>query len=111
MHWYGEPEQFIEQSTAWINRWAAHQSHLPGLTANILAISEEHSSKVSLFFVPRDRQKSQASGLSGKVGGLEVLGELVFSTPEERELLESGQVNYFSLEQVLTEVCTPLNMP
>ncbi len=111
MHWYGEPEQFIEQSTGWINRWAAHQSHLPGLTANILAISEERSSKVSLFFVPRDRQKSQASGLSGKVGGLEVLGELVFSTPEERDLLESGQVNYFSLEQVLAEVCTPLNMP
>ena len=42
---------------------------------------------------------------------LEVLGELVFSTPEEKALLESGQLNYFSLERVLTEVCTPLNMP
>ena len=111
MHWHGEPGEITEQSTHWINRWAEHQERLPDLTANILATSEENNAEVSLFFVPRDRQKSQASGLSGKVGGLEVLGELVFSTPEEQDLLESGLLDYFSLEMFLAEVCTPLNMP
>jgi len=111
MHWYGEPQDIIEQSSRWIGQWVAHQQRLPDLTANILAISEEQSAKVALFFVPRDRRKSRASGLSGQVGGLEVLGELVYSTPEEQHKLASGELNYFSLEQVLAEVRTSLNMP
>jgi diadenosine tetraphosphate (Ap4A) HIT family hydrolase len=111
MHWHGEPGDIIGQATGWIEEWAAHQERLPDLTANILAVSEENGAEVSLYFVPRDRDKSQAEGLAGKVGGLEVLGELVFSTPEEQELLESGLLNYFSLERVLSEVRTPLNMP
>jgi len=110
MHWYGEPDDILDKSTQWITRWAAQQQHLPKLTANILATSEEQGGGVALFFVPRDRQKNQAFGLSGKVGGLEVLGELVFSTSEEKALLESGQLDYFKLEQALAEVRTPMNM-
>ncbi len=111
MHWYGEPGDIIEQSSRWIGRWVACQKNLPDLAANILAISEERSTKVALFFVPRDRQKNRAPGLSGEVGGLEVLGELVFSTREDQEKIESGELNYFSLEQALAEVHTSLNMP
>ena len=66
---------------------------------------------MSLFFVPRDRKKRRVSGVSENVGGLEVLGELVFSSAEEQDLLESGQLDYFALEQVLAEIYTPLNMP
>ncbi len=111
MHWHGEPGGIIEKSTRWIDQWAEHQQQLPELTANILAISEQQGTNISLFFVPRDRRKSQARGLSGTVGGLEVLGELVFSSSEEQQMLASGKLNYFSLERVLSEVCTPLNMP
>ena len=111
MHWYGEPKDIAGQFSAWIKEWADHQEHLPDLTANILAISEPENSNVSLFFVPRDRKRNQAEGLAGKVGGLEVLGELVLSTGEEEALLESGQLDYFILHQILSEVCTPLNMP
>ena len=111
MHWHGEPAKIIETATRWIDRWAANQERLPELTANILAISEERGGEVSLFFVPRDRKKRRVSGMSEKVGGLEVLGELVFSSAEEQDLLESGQLDYFALEQVLAEIYTPLNMP
>lgn len=111
MHWHGEREEVIGQFGGWIRQWASHQDRLPDLAANIVAISEQQSENVSLFFVPRDRQKSQASGLAGKVGGLEVLGELVFSTDQEMDLVKSGELNYFNLEQVLSEIRTPLNMP
>ena len=111
MHWHGQPGEIVRRATSWVAEWATHQEQLPELTANIIAISDEHSPEVSLFFVPRDRQKSVAPGLAGKVGGLEVLGELVFSTAEEQELLASGQLDYFNLERVLSEVRTPLNMP
>lgn len=110
VHWHGEANEIIEQATRWLAHWAAHQHRLPELTANILTLSEEPDS-VSLFFVPRDRKRCQASCMSGLVGGLEVLGELVFSTEEEKKLLDSGSLDYFNLEQVLAEVCTPLNMP
>jgi len=108
MHWHGSPTEISTRATAWIEQWAAHQDQLPELTANIIAISEENGPDVSLFFVPRDRQKSEAPGLAGKVGGLEVLGELVFSTAEEQALLASGQLDYFDLEKVLSRVRTPL---
>ena len=111
MHWHGNPGDVIEHSTRWLTQWAAHQERLPDLTANILVTSQAKSSEISLFFVPRDRDKSRAAGLSGKVGGLEILGELVFSTPDEQNLLEGGKLSYFSLEKVLAEACTPLNMP
>jgi hypothetical protein len=111
MHWNGAPMEIIRQATRWLSEWAIHQRRLPQLTANILAISEEPGGAVSLFFVPRDRRRCQSACMTGLVGGLEVLGELVFSSKEDKELLDSGGLDYFSLEQVLAEVCTPLNMP
>jgi len=111
MHWHGPPSEIIGPATRWLGEWAAHQHRLSDLTANILTISEDGGEAVSLFFVPRDRRRSQASCMTGLVGGLEVLGELVFSSIEDKELLDSGKLDYFNLEQVLAEVCTPLNMP
>jgi diadenosine tetraphosphate (Ap4A) HIT family hydrolase len=110
MHWHGAPGAIIENAADWVSRWADRQAEPESLTANIVAISDGHGPEVSLFFVPRDRQKSQAGGFAGKVGGLEVLGELIFTTSEEQEMLESGQLNYFSLEKVLSKVGAPINM-
>ena len=110
-HWHGRAEDITEPALAWIQRWAYHQDRLPELTANVLTITDSASGEISLYFVPRDRNRSRASCMAGLVGGLEVLGELVFSTEDEKALLDSGQLNYFNLKQVLAEVCTPLNMP
>ena len=49
---------------------------------------------VSLYFIPRDRNKARFTALSGLIGGLEVLGELVFSSEEDKKLLDRDHVNY-----------------
>ena len=61
-----------------------------------------------LYFVPRDRAKSRAEGFSGLIGGLEVLGEIVLSSPQDKVRLNSGQIDYFTLETALDSVHTPL---
>ena len=42
--------------------------------------------------------------MSGIIGGLEVLGELVFSSEEEGERLARGEVNYRTVERILEAV-------
>lgn len=111
MHWYGGKDEIIAQFAEWIERWAKHQLNLPELAANIIAINDGEGRGISLFFVPRDRRQSRVPGPAARVGGLEVLGEIVFSTPEEQQLLESGKLDFFNLEQVLAGARTSLNMP
>ncbi len=111
MHWHGPAGDTAEAASEWASIWAEHQTDLTQVTANIIAINDENSDLLSLFFVPRSRGRCRASCMSGLVGGLEVLGEMVFSSGEEKALLDSGRITYFDLEQVLAEVCTPLNMP
>lgn len=111
VHWHGATDEVIERAAEWLPRWADHQEDLPDMSANVLAISEESGHAVSLYFVPRHRRLTRASWLSGIVGGLEVLGELVLSSPEEKWMIDSGALNYFKLEKLLAAVCTPLNMP
>ncbi len=45
-----------------------------------------------------------APGMSGAVGGLEVLGELVFSTEQEWQRVERNEINYFTIEEMLSAV-------
>lgn len=111
MHWHGSPEEVLARALPWVAYWADHQDRIEELTANILTLSDPDGPEISLFFVPRDRSRCQSSCMSGIVGGLEVLGELVFSTEEDKRLLDEGVLDYFNLEQVLGEVCTPLNVP
>jgi hypothetical protein len=48
-----------------------------------LAAAIAPDGQVQLYFTPRDRTRRKGPGLAGDVGGLEVLGELVLSQPEE----------------------------
>ena len=65
---------------------------------------------MALYFVPRDRTKSKAEGFSGLIGGLEVLGEIVLSSPNDKARLSSGQIDYFTLEAALASVHTPIEV-
>ena len=60
-----------------------------------------------LYFVPRNRLYSRGPGMVGTVGGLEVLGELVFSTELENERLNAGMVDYMYVHRVLAAVEAP----
>jgi hypothetical protein len=106
--WSGNADEIVDAAPAWIDLWAARNSQrVHGLSANII-VSTAPDGAVTLYFVPRDRARPCGQGMSGLTGGLEVLGEIVFSTPEERHLIDSGAIDYFNLENVLHSVRTPL---
>ena len=106
--WCGPAKSVTKAAAAWINDWARRNGERTyRLTANIIATTTDDG-MVTLYFVPRDRSKSRGHGLSGQIGGLEVLGELVFASPHDRELIEKGKINYFAIEEILASVRTPL---
>ena len=61
---------------------------------------------VTLFFIPRDNEKHFWNGGIGIVGGLEILGELVMASDDERTLLEKGDVDYSFINTALSNVST-----
>ncbi|MBT4933909.1 MAG: DUF4922 domain-containing protein [Rhodospirillaceae bacterium] len=106
--WTGKPKAVLKQASQWISGWAAkNKSRIHDLTANFIVSRNTPGDDISLFFVPRDRSKTHGDGMSGLIGGLEVLGELVFSSNEDKALLDAGKIDYFSLEKTLASVRTP----
>ena len=106
--WTGTPEEILAQASGWIADWAnRNRKRIHELTANIIASCDPDGDGITLYFVPRDRLKTQGEGLSDLIGGLEVLGELVFSSVEDKALLDAGKIDYFSLEMILASVRTP----
>jgi len=106
--WSNTHETVLDQASEWISQWAAqNRNRIEDLTANFIVSSDAPGDDITLFFIPRDRSKSHGDGLSGLIGGLEVMGELVFSSQEDRELLDTGSIDFFSLEKTLASVRTP----
>ena len=69
-----------------------------------MATFDDIQKELELFFVPRHRLRSQSPEMSGTIGGLEVLGEVVFSSDEEGRRLEVGEVDYHTVERILAAV-------
>ena len=106
--WNGAAQNIADAAPGWIDGWARRNAErIYRLTANII-VSATDDGAVTLYFVPRDRAKPRGVGMSGLVGGLEILGELVFSSAEERRLIDSGAIDYFVIENILGSVATPL---
>jgi len=106
--WNGAAQTIGDGAARWIDDWARQNlDRIYRLTANIIVTSDARG-EVTLYFVPRDRTRTRGESMSGLVGGLEVLGEIVMSSPEERLALESGVVDYFVIEHILNSVRTPL---
>lgn len=109
--WRGSVDDVISRASRWVLEWAErNKSRLDQLTANIIATRRHGEDGVVLYFVPRDRGKTRPEGFPGLVGGLEVLGEIVMSTPEENVHLCEGTTDYFTLEAILASIHTPLEM-
>ena len=110
--WRGTVGEVVDQAAPWIRRWAETNRHrIDRLSSNLIVSGHETMAGVTLYFVPRDRGKQRWNQSDGLVGGLELLGELVFSGPEEKELLENGTIDYFYIERALASVHTPLFAP
>lgn len=107
--WRGTRDHVLAAATDWIAQWADENAdRLASLTANLIAAKDPKGDALSFYFIPRTRQNSHSTRTSDHIGALEVLGEFVFSTDEDKRLLDQGGVDYFSIETWLAEVGTPL---
>lgn len=106
LHWYGEPESVKAQALGWVQRWQHGAGADDDATANIIA--SQAAGRLDLYFIPRHQRRSRAEGLGGVIGGFEALGEIVCSSDEELEKLQSGSVDYFTIEGMLAQVSVAL---
>ena len=107
--WRGEGMEVGFRVGQWASTWVEkNDTRKMELTANIMAAADVETGEVRLYFVPRSRSNNTGQSAIRKrlIGGLEMLGELVFSTSDDKRQLDAGQVDYFSLAQMLNDVCS-----
>jgi len=109
--WQGQSRHVVDQACEWIAAWVEVNKGGPlSISANIFAIADDESGPMRLYFVPRDQMRSHSPEMAGAVGGLEILGELVFSEAEEKARLDRGQVDYRTVERILAAVHVPCDL-
>ncbi len=107
--WRGTTSDVLKTATEWLSEWAQrNQPRLANMTANFIATTDPDTDQSSLYFAPRERNRIWRGGISDLIGGLEVMGEFVYTIKEEKVHLEGGIVDYFTLEKILTDIHTPL---
>ena len=108
IYFRGSKGEIVEQAKGWVYAWTEFYENHPALSANIIAtVDLEHDQHFRLYFVPRNVYFSHAPGMLGLVGGLEVFGELVFSSEIEKQHLDTGRVDYDFVVNVLRAVEAP----
>jgi hypothetical protein len=100
---HGPADDVVRQAVTLVEKW--DQLCGDAASANIIAISEHDS--IAIYFVPRNRFFSRSPGLSGLVGGLECLGEFVFSSDAENQAINEQRVNYEYMWSILQAVRPP----
>ena len=109
--WKGGVADVVARASDWMARWGErNRARLDELTANFIATRDSETDEMALYFVPRDRTKTRADGFSSLAGGIEALGEIVLSSPEEKALLDNGSVDYSKLEAALATLRAPLEI-
>jgi hypothetical protein len=101
----GSRAHIVAQASQWIVTWAERYGTHAALSANLIAMHTD--GRLRLFVAPRHRSYSQAPGFAGLVGGLEILGELVLSTEQEKQSLDLGHFDYERVSSVLAAVEPP----
>ena len=105
LRWRGSISEVVSKACAWITQ-SIKESKIGKhrLTSNFIATSSKLGESVTLYFIPRDKEKQFWNGGKGIVGGLEILGELVMASDEERNLVEKGNIDYFFINTALSNV-------
>lgn len=104
-HWRGPCRDIVTSAEVWAMQWQrSFPENTSNISANIFACCDNEQDDVQLYFVPRDQTRAFSAEMSGMIGGLEVLGELVFSQQEEKQRLDQGEVNFHTVERVLSSV-------
>lgn len=102
-YWRGDSEAIVDSIYPWIQGWLARNRHqLSSISANIISTFDEAQNKSELYFVPRHQSQVHSPEMSGIIGGVEVLGEMVFSGEEDGKRLERGEIDYHTVERILS---------
>lgn len=102
-YWRGDADVIVHSAYAWIRDWIARNAHqISSVSANIIATFDEAKNQSELYFVPRHHARSHSPEMSGTIGGVEVLGEMVFSSEADGQRLERGEIDYHTVERILS---------
>ena len=110
LRWRGSTSEVASKASAWIKQTIKESKigkHRH--TSNFIATSSKFAESVTLYFIPRDKEKQFWNGNKGIVGGLEILGELVMASDDERTLVGKGNLDYFFINNALSNVSTQLS--
>jgi hypothetical protein len=107
LYFRGYREELCDQVVKCLSRWSKACNNSINLSANIIAVRDkkgEDKNIYHLFLVPRDALFALSVGRKGVVGGLEVMGEIVFSEQEEFSRMQSGLISFDSIYHILRSV-------
>jgi hypothetical protein len=107
-HWRGSIDDVLQRSRPWLLDWEDGPGSAETATANLIATCSDDG-RIDLYFVPRHRRRSRGEGLGGVIGAFETMGEIICSTPEERARIESGDVDYRTIHDLLAQVAVALD--
>ena len=106
-YWKTSPGNILQQALGPIKRWIKGYTDKPNLSANIFTTLDADDGDIHLYFVPRNQMLSHSLEMTGAIGGLEVLGELVFSSIDEKHRLVYNEIDYHTIERILSAVSVP----
>lgn len=109
-YWKNSPDKVVKQSLDTIKQWINDTTDKPNLSANIFTSLDPEDGDVHLYFVPRNQMLSHSQEMTGAIGGLEVLGELIFSSNDEKHRLDQNEIDYHTIERILSAISVPGNI-
>lgn len=102
-YWQGQKQDITQSACKWIKDWIVKNNKIQNrLSANIITSLNTRNGDIEFYFIPRDQQRPGSSGMQGIIGGLEVLGELVFISDQEKTRLKNGDVTYKQIAKILS---------
>ncbi|MBF0148360.1 MAG: DUF4922 domain-containing protein [Magnetococcales bacterium] len=108
IHFRGPKERVEAQLLDVVGTWEGMFTDPQVVTANLVgALDPKNREIFDLYFIPRDKTFNRGPGMVGVIAGLELLGEVVYSTEEEKQSLDRGQVNYDFVARIIASVEAP----
>lgn len=109
---HGDVQSIVDDAVGFYESWEASCGSSVNISANIIGTKTQRKEKgtesaLDLHFVPRNQQFSVSVGRSEVVGGLEVMGEIALSKPEEFARVTNGTMKYEDVVMMLKSVEAP----